>query len=362
VLPAIYKHCRVGCASQKEITMAKIVSLYNNKGGVSKTTTLFNLGVFLALSGKRVLLADCDPQCNLTELFFASDPNFDEPNTELPGTSIYKALLPRFKGETGKIDPNTVEIVESNIYNQLFLFRGDLEFSLAETYLGTSWNQAVTENIHEKNTYVALYRLLQSLGKNKGFDYILCDVGPSTGSITRSVVLACDGIILPLVPDRFCNQAVRLLGRVIKDWIARHQQISDTLKPFGIESFPGKPVMFGAIMQNFKVHSSAKAKKSYLKWQETITRDIKLYLLSDNGIVAAKGLDPDNPYVATLRDVGQLAPVAQMFGRAIFDIKQEHTKEASTTGGMYYGSVWTPWEERMKEYKTEIEKIAEAIK
>ena len=51
-----------------------------------------------------------------------------------------------------------------------------------------------------------------------------------------------------------------------------------------------------------------------------------------------------------------------MFGRAIFDIKQEHTKEASTTGGMYYGSVWTPWEERMKEYKTEIEKIAEAIK
>jgi chromosome partitioning protein len=54
--------------------MSKIVTMYNNKGGVSKTTSLFNLGAYLAQTGHRVLLADCDPQCNLTELFLASYP------------------------------------------------------------------------------------------------------------------------------------------------------------------------------------------------------------------------------------------------------------------------------------------------
>jgi len=341
--------------------MTKIYTMYNNKGGVSKTTTLFNLGVYLSQQGKRVLLADCDPQCNMTELFMASYPDADDPDKELPGTSIFQALLPRFKGEMGSIDPNKVDLIESAIYSNLFLFKGDLEFSLAETYFGTAWNQAITENIHEKNTYVSFYRLLQSIGEMHSFDYILCDVGPSTGSITRMVVLASDGIFLPLVPDRFCNQAVKLLGKIVYDWISRHKQISESLIPFSINSFPGNPVFLGAILQNYKVHNNARVKESYIKWQDKITSNIKEYLLSSTGINPAQTLNPDSPYLASIRDVSPLAPVAQMFGRAIFDIQQEHTKEASTTGKMYYGSVWDPWVEKMNEYRAEIAKIASVI-
>jgi cellulose biosynthesis protein BcsQ len=335
--------------------------MYNNKGGVSKTTSLFNLGVYLASTGKRILFADCDPQCNLTELFLASFPGIEDPETALPGTSIYQALLPRFRGETGTIDQAAIEIVDSPIYNRLFLFRGDIEFSLAETYLGTAWNQAVTENIHEKNTYVAIYKLLHNLGNARGYDYILCDVGPSTGAITRSVVLACDGLFLPLVPDRFCSQAVRLLGRVVREWIVRHGEISKTLDPFNIKSFPGKPVFLGAIVQNFKVHSAAKAIQSYIKWQEKISEDIQKYLLGENGISPKEGWNLASPYIANIRDVGPLAPIAQMFGRAIFDIEREHMKEASTAGQMYYGTVWQTWVDRMSEYLIEIRKIEEEM-
>jgi cellulose biosynthesis protein BcsQ len=341
--------------------MSKIFTMYNNKGGVSKTTTLFNLGVYLAQNRFRVLFVDCDPQCNLTELFFASSPELQEPEKELPGTSIYKALLPRFKGETGRVDPSSVILNESTIYDKLFLFRGDIEFSLAEIYLGTAWNQAVTENIHEKNTYVAFYRLLQDLLKEKGFDYILCDIGPSTGAISRTVVLSCDGIFVPLFPDRFCYQAVRLLGKIIHEWMSRHKEISKNLVPFGIETFPGTPLFYGAVIQNFKIHSAAKAKQSYVKWQDKISEAIKESLVCDKGLDKTKDLNLANPYLATIRDVGPLAPTAQMFGRAIFDVQQEHTKEASTTGQMYYGTVWQPWEDRMKEYKEEIQKIAEAM-
>ncbi|WP_218190126.1 ParA family protein [Plesiomonas shigelloides] len=46
----------------------KIISLFNHKGGVSKTTTAFNLGWMLAEQGHKTLIVDADPQCNLTAL------------------------------------------------------------------------------------------------------------------------------------------------------------------------------------------------------------------------------------------------------------------------------------------------------
>lgn len=341
--------------------MTKIVTLYNNKGGVSKTTTLFNLAAFLSIDKKKVLLVDCDPQCNITELFFASSEEMSDPNVDLPGTSIYEALLPRFKGQQGSICPDSVELCEHPLYSNLFLFRGDLEFTRAETYFGTAWNQAVTENIHEKNTYVVFEKLMRSLGEKNAFDYILCDVGPSTGAITRTVILACDELIVPLVPDRFCYQAVRLLGSVINEWSKRHKQICETLIPFGIEPFAGNPKLAGTVVQNFKVHTGAKAKQSYVQWQEKISAEIETSLVGVNGIMPKDGFDPHKPYVASIRDVAALAPVSQIFGRAIFDIQQVHTKEASTDGNMYYGTVWGPWVKRMSDYRNEIEKIAKAI-
>jgi len=51
-----------------EVVMAKKIALFNHKGGVSKTTTAFNLGWALAANGRRVVLVDADPQCNLTGL------------------------------------------------------------------------------------------------------------------------------------------------------------------------------------------------------------------------------------------------------------------------------------------------------
>lgn len=341
--------------------MSKIVALYNNKGGVSKTTTNFNLGAYLASIGKRVLIVDCDPQCNMTELFFAAGEVLDNPEETLPGTSIYEALLPRFKGQKAEIDQADVELTEHNIYKSLFLFRGDLEFSRAETYLGTAWNQAVTENIHEKNTYIVIHNLFRSLILSRNFDYILCDVGPSTGAITKSIIIACDEVVIPLVPDRFCYQAVKLLGNVISEWIERHQIISQSLIPFGIEPFEGKPKLAGTILQNFKVHAGSKVKESYIKWQDKITEEISSSLCKKELFVTKEGFDLNNPYVASIKDVAVLAPIAQLFGRAIFDIQQEHTKEASSDGQMYYGTVWRPWLAKMKEYKNEIAKVAEAI-
>lgn len=341
--------------------MTRIITFYNNKGGVSKTTTLFNLGVFLVQQGKKVLIADCDPQCNATELFFASSEEMDDPNIQLPGTSIYEALKPRFEGEAARVDVSKVILASSPVYKNLFLLRGDLEFSTAEGYFANATNQAITENIHEKNTYLSLHRLLSSLGEKHSFDYILCDVGPSTGAITRMVVLACDGFFLPLTPDRFCNQAVSVLGKVLADWIKRHEEISKTFKPYNLDVFPGRPELLGTVIQNFKVHSGSSPKASYQHWQERISQNLDISIFQNASIPHSCKLAIDNPFTASIKDVGPIGPIAQMFGRAIFDVEQKHTEYATTNNIQYYGAVWDNWKERMTAYKDEIKNIADVL-
>ncbi|QBQ97271.1 ParA family protein [Paraburkholderia pallida] len=339
--------------------MTKIVSLYNNKGGVAKTTTIFNLAVFLS-RGKKVLLVDCDPQCNCTELFFCSGDNFDDPDVQLPGTTIYEALKPRFDGDTARIDARKVELAQSAIYKQLFLLRGDINFSRAEQNFSVAIAQAVTEAVHEKNTYAVLTRLFRDLASLHGFDYVLCDVGPSAGSITRMVILACDGVFIPTTPDRFSFQAVQGMGSIIGDWLTRHDTVVASFEPFGLDAFFPKTEFYGAILNNYKIHRAGKKKASYQKWEERV-KDALINMLGNSKLKRFEPVIPElllNPFVASIRDVGPMAPVAQLVGKAIFDIDQKDTELASSDGDYYRGAVWGEWVKRKDEYQAEIAKLA----
>ena len=79
--------------------MAKIINLFNHKGGVSKTTTVFNLSWMLASLGKRVVMADFDPQCNLTGMVLGYQ-GVDDLETAYrsdPPNNIKDALAPAFE-------------------------------------------------------------------------------------------------------------------------------------------------------------------------------------------------------------------------------------------------------------------------
>ena len=345
--------------------MTKIISLYNNKGGVAKTTTIFNLAVYLAkIESKKVLLVDCDPQCNCTELFFCSTESYDDPDAPLPGTTIYEALKPRFDGNAARIDANKIELAASPIYENLFLLRGDINFSRAEQNFSVAIAQAITEAVHEKNTYAVLTRMFRDLASLHGFDYILCDVGPSAGSITRMVILACDGVFIPTAPDRFSFQAVQGMGAIISDWLSRHEAVVASLEPFGLEAYFPVTEFYGAILNNYKIHRAGQKKASYLKWEGRV-RDALIAMLTNPALKRLKPSSPQllsQPFVASIRDVGPMAPVAQLVGKAIFDINQKDTELASSDGDYYRGAVWGEWVKRMDEYSAEIAKLAAILK
>ncbi|MFQ1876251.1 ParA family protein [Aeromonas veronii] len=343
--------------------MANTITLYNNKGGVSKTTTLFNLGAYLASRlNKKVLMIDADPQCNLTELFFASNQTYyNNPDADLPGDSILDVFKPRLQGAAAKIDVTHVKVAKSDVYNKLDLIRGDIEFSaMAETYFGSSISLAITPNINEKNTYLSFRRLVKDLESTYGYDYILIDLGPSTGAITRLAFLASNKFLVPVTPDRFCYLGVRTLPKLIHSWLEHDDLIMSTMKPYGIIDNYKKPIFCGIINQNFQLHRNI-IKESYARWAKLIKQEIKTNFLKIEGMDISEKLNKKDPFVCAIENIGQHAPVSQILGKAVFDLEQADTAYASINNTPFNGNVWAAWNKKTIKYAESIQKIAEAV-
>src|SRR5713226_5310408 len=92
-------------ATKKNQRRIKRISLFNHKGGVSKTTTTFNLGWILAEMGKTTVIVDCDPQCNLTGVVLSFDGtgDFGEFYSKNPSRNIRDALAPAFESKPERI-------------------------------------------------------------------------------------------------------------------------------------------------------------------------------------------------------------------------------------------------------------------
>jgi cellulose biosynthesis protein BcsQ len=187
------------------------ITVFNNKGGVGKTTLLCNLAAYLSLKKKmRVLIVDADPQCNATTYLFP-----DEKLVEIlegkhgsindllsplsKGKGYYTGPLPILKGSTFKVD----------------LIPGDPKLALQEDLLAADWQQAQGGDARGLQTTLVFSELLQ---RCKHYDYIFFDLGPSLGAINRSVLLACDFFIIPMSSDIFSLQAIENLSVSLARW------------------------------------------------------------------------------------------------------------------------------------------------
>jgi len=194
--------------------MVATIAVFNHKGGVSKTTTTFNLGWALAKQGKQVILVDADAQCNLT-LYAMGYTKYEEFVESNPERNINHALAPAYKSQPKYIDPFATVAVEGN--SRLSIIPGHLDFTENEVQLGMSLQ--LSDSLGAiANLPGAFSHLIKVTAEKQGASIVLVDMNPSLSSLNQNILMSCTHFLVPTSPDFFSVSAVTSLARVIPSW------------------------------------------------------------------------------------------------------------------------------------------------
>ncbi|MEA5576825.1 ParA family protein [Anabaena sp. UHCC 0451] len=256
--------------------MVQKIALFNHKGGVSKTTTTFNLGWMLASKGKRVILVDADPQCNLTGMALKEETEEDEARIETiynTHSNIKTGLAPAFESQPRAIE--AVDCIQIQSQAGLFLLPGHVGFGEYEVTLGIA--QELSGSIQTlKNLPGAIYDLLEKTANKFNADYVLIDMSPSLGSINQNLLMISDFFLVPTTADFFSVMAIDSLARILPKWCnwARKASTNPILKEANYP-FPEFGLKFlGTIVQNYRI-IRGKETAAFQTWIEKIENAVK---------------------------------------------------------------------------------------
>ncbi len=293
------------------------LTLYNHKGGVGKTTLVINIAAALGSLGKRVLLVDTDPQCNLTSYLVESDvvDNWLDNSDTDEGVTIWSALKPFIEGTGG-----VKNIKVSERLDNVFLLPGDIRLSEFEQELNQIWVECLQRKPRGFKGASAISEIVNNIATKEKIDYIFYDVGPNIGPLNRVILLDCDYFIVPAACDLFSVRALKTLGRSLYDWIKEWQIIS-LLAPDNTLLLPGKPEYIGYILQRFRMYSESIASQyaAYATKLEKSTYSDIVEVLRKIDKDLAKGT-PSQHKLGQVKDFASLAPLSQTQGVPFFAV------------------------------------------
>lgn len=185
----------------------KVIAIFNNKGGVGKSTLTYYLGHTLSLLGKKVLMVDADPQCNLTSLTMTDEKYIEVIDNEDDDNSIktlHRLLKPIEIGESD----TSLTFPMYQVTENLHLIPGKMSLCKFEEVLHKRWDALYTGDSLSIRTATAFKNLFQKYGEAIDVDYVLVDMSPSLGLMNKILLMSCDGFFSPVQPNIFNLQGI----------------------------------------------------------------------------------------------------------------------------------------------------------
>lgn len=293
------------------------LALFNHKGGVGKTTLTINIADALGELGKRVLIVDADPQCNVTA-FYLDEKKLDDLLGESAGReddagTMWSAVKPVVRGKGGVV-PITIEEVGTNV----FLAPGDVLLSEYEEELPAGWTDSFARKERGYDLTCALSDAVDLLAASVKADIVMYDVGPNVGALNRAVLLDCDYFSTPVAADLFSLRALTTVGRAVGKWVTDWKTVRSLANgQFEGRLLTGTPTYLGYISSAFKVSSGQRKAQPHSYWEGKIAPRV-----SKRVVEVLKAADPKliGTYGNKLGDVKHfhsLAASAQDLGLAI---------------------------------------------
>ena len=283
-----------------------VLTFFNNKGGVGKTSLVYHLAWMLPKLGHCVLACDLDPQANLTASFLDEDVLESLWKDGAKNQTIYQCVEPLTK--VGDLHEPEIQNIASN----LGLIPGDLALSGFEDDLSGEWPNA----LREENLYrpfrilTAFWQVMQKGADAIGASVVLVDVGPNLGALNRSALIATDYVVAPLGADLFSLQGLRNLGPTLSKWRREWSTRRNRWKKreFTLPKGDMKPI--GYIVQQHSVRAGRPV-KAYDKWISRIPREYSRCLTENTDKDYAANPSSDDNRLATVKHYRSLIPMAQ---------------------------------------------------
>lgn len=316
--------------------MVKIIALFNNKGGVSKTTTTFHLGWKLADMGYKTLIVDTDPQCNLTGLCI----NADKENKLLDfykenNYNIREALSAVFDNKPEPLMAATCYTFEHN--RNLLLLPGHIDFAEYDATYNIAENLAGSM-VMFANVPGAIRNLLLLTGNEYNLDYILLDMSPSISATNANILMQSDYFIIPCAPDYFCYMAIESLIRVFPKWYTTYENLknNNVFKNALYQMKKDAPKFIGTIQQRYRPRNGSPA-KAFSEWitdiNSLVSQKLVPVLKQNNMIVDNLDIFCSEEYnLINIADFNSLIAQSQFHATPVFLLTQEQIERS--------GKVW----------------------
>lgn len=312
--------------------MAKRLVLFNHKGGVSKTTTVYNVGWTLADEGHRVLLVDADPQCNLSSLILGDD--FDEYylNEATKLQNIKDGVSPAFKGKPTPIQP--VLCKSPDRQPRVFLLAGHATLSEYDASLTFAQNSNALATL--QNLPGAFHELIRQVEEANQIDYTIIDLNPGLSAINQNLFLNSDFFLIPTNPDPFSIMALQTLGTILPRWAAWKTGNESVFQDSAYPLRPGLPKFAGTVIQRFNVRKGRAAApyRDNIGEIKTVTTERLHPALRAAGLTHSDAsytdeLRDDGFCLDEIQDFGALLPRAHEAGVPVFALRDN---ELGATG------------------------------
>ena len=298
-----------------------VLTFFNSKGGVGKTSLIYHLAWMFASLGKRIVIIDLDPQANLTAAFLDDEEIEALWKQKDLGSTIYHCVEPL----TGVGDIAVPSLQRIN--SALYLLPGDVTLSSYEETLSGAWPDSMGDNnlYRPMRIISSFWQVMQLAASKVQADIILVDIGPNLGAINRSVLLSTDHVAIPLGADLFSLQGLINLGPTLRSWNnlwkKRLKNWSESQDKASYQDFhlpEGNMQPIGYLCQQHSVRLNRPV-QAYDKWVQRIPEVYRRSVLDEKSPV--KMAQQEDPYcLATIKHYRSLIPMAQEHRKPIFNL------------------------------------------
>jgi len=279
----------------------KSIAVFNNKGGVGKTTLTYHLGYALAELGYKTLLVDLDPQSNLTlfglapeelhEIWQVEESFMDDfvqardekspcKFEDIVGgvRSIHFLLKPTEDGtDVPKLFAKPLEL-----HDNLGMIPGRLSIHTYEDKIASRWNDVYGGDPLAIRTVTQIRNFCELYAEHYCYDYVVIDTSPSLGILNKVIISTVDGFLIPCMPDMFSMYGIENIGKSLKRWKQDFDTIFNLLSDAKLSHFPKKFVSFlGFTIFNAKKYTGSSEwdlAQAHYNYAEQIPTTIREYI------------------------------------------------------------------------------------